>query len=111
MDTTFLITDFIIFTAAAVLGFIIGATYVESEFEKDSDYLAAEVENLNEALDALAESYEQLTAENVQLITALERSVDAYEKLKAEEEYKKSPEYLRKMIRNAKRIADSYEDN
>ena len=105
------VLDFVIFTAAAVLGFIIGATYVESEFEKDADYLAAEVENLNDALDALAESYQQLTAENVQLITALERSVDAYEKLKAEEEYKKSPEYLRKMIRNAKRIADSYEDN
>ena len=87
MDTAFLVTDFIIFTAAAVLGFIIGATFVDSEFEKDSGYLADKVEHL--------------TSENAQLITALERSVDAYEKLQAEIAYKKSPEYLRKAVKKA----------
>lgn len=87
MDTSMYILDFVIFTAAAVLGFIIGATYVESEFEKDADYLAEEVE--------------RLTRENVQLITAIERSVDAYEKLQAEIAHKKSPEYLRKAVKKA----------
>ena len=87
MDTAFLVTDFIIFTAAAVLGFIIGATFVDSAFEKDAEYLAEEVE--------------RLTAENAQLFTAIERSVDAYEKLQAEIAHKKSPDYLRKAVKKA----------
>lgn len=62
MNLSFLVIDFIIFTAAATAGFIWGAMWVDSEFEKDSAYLAAEVESLNEALDVLEEQYQELDA-------------------------------------------------
>lgn len=76
MNTSMYILDFFIFTAAAVLGFIIGATFVDSEFEKDVYYLSAEVENLNDALDALTESYEQAVAEGDRLAEALQRAIN-----------------------------------
>ena len=61
MDWSFLVIDFIIFTAAATGGFIWGAFWMDSEFEKDSAYLAAEVESLNDALDVLEEQYQELS--------------------------------------------------
>lgn len=60
MSWSFLVIDFIIFTAAATGGFIWGAFWMDSEFEKDAEYLAAEVESLNEALDVLEEQYQEL---------------------------------------------------
>jgi hypothetical protein len=108
MDISFLVIDFIIFTAAAILGFIWGAMWVDSEFERDSAYLSAEVENLNKALDALSESYNQLTRENGRILLALERSVDAHTKLKDEIAYKKSPQGLREAVDKAWR--ESHDD-
>ena len=60
MNMSFLVIDFIIFTGAAVTGFIIGVFWLDSEFKKDAEYLAAEVESLNEALDVLEEQYQEL---------------------------------------------------
>lgn len=89
MNWSFLVIDFIIFTVAASVGFIFGAFWVDSEFEKDSAYLAAEVESLNEALDVLEEQYQELFEQYRQSIEdgnkvfdSLQRSVDAYEELK-----------------------------
>lgn len=81
MNMSILVIDFIIFTVAAVLGFIWGALWVDSEFEQDAAYLAAEVENLTEALEALTESYMDSVAEGDKIFDALQRSVDAYEEL------------------------------
>lgn len=88
MNWSFLVIDFIIFTVAASVGFIFGAFWVDSEFEGDSAYLAAEVESLNEALDVLEEQYQELfeqyrksVSEGNKVFDALQRSVDAYEEI------------------------------
>jgi predicted nucleic acid-binding Zn-ribbon protein len=80
---SFLVIDFIIFTVAATVGFIFGAFWVDSEFERDSAYLAAEVESLNEALDVLEEQYQELNekyrnsiADVSRVFNALDRSID-----------------------------------
>lgn len=84
MNMSFLVIDFIIFMAAATGGFIWGAFWVDSEFEKDSDYLAAEVENLNDALDALTDSYEQEVANGDKLFKALQNAMKEIDNLKSE---------------------------
>ena len=83
MNWSFLVIDFIIFTAAATGGFIWGAFWVDSEFEKDSAYLAAEVESLNDALDVLEEQHQELSdlyykklEEEKKTHIALQRAID-----------------------------------
>jgi len=83
VNMSFLVIDFIIFTVAATVGFIFGAFWVDSEFERDSAYLAAEVESLNEALDVLEEQYQELNekyrnsiADVSRVFNALDRSID-----------------------------------
>jgi hypothetical protein len=77
---SFLVIDFIIFTAAATGGFIWGAMWVDSEFEKDAEYLAAEVENLNDALAALNDSYNQELMNGDKMFIALQRATDELQK-------------------------------
>lgn len=72
---SFLVIDFIIFTAAAILGFIWGAMWVDSEFERDCEYLSAEVETLNAALDAKIDAYNDMYREKDEALAALN---DAY---------------------------------
>lgn len=83
MRMSLLVIDFIIFTAAAVVGFIFGAFWVDSEFERDSAYLAAEVESLNDALDVLEEQHQELSdlydkklEEEKKTHIALQRAID-----------------------------------
>jgi len=80
MNWSFLVIDFIIFTVAASVGFIFGAFWVDSEFEKDSAYLAAEVENLNDALAALNDSYNQELMNGDKMFIALQRATDELQK-------------------------------
>lgn len=110
MDWSFLVIDFIIFTAAATGGFIWGAFWMDSEFEKDSAYLAAEVESLNEALDVLEEQYQELyekyrdsVSEGNKIFDSLQRSVDAYEEMKKfdSRKYKPISPELQNKIRDA----------
>lgn len=110
MNWSFLVIDFIIFTVAASVGFIFGAFWVDSEFERDSAYLAAEVESLNEALDVLEEQYQELFEQYRQSIEdgnkvfdSLQRSVDAYEEMKKFDyrQYKPISPELQNKIRDA----------
>jgi uncharacterized protein (UPF0333 family) len=80
MNMSFLVIDFIIFVAAATGGFIWGAMWVDSEFEKDAEYLAAEVENLNDALAALNDSYNQELMNGDKMFIALQRATDELQK-------------------------------
>jgi hypothetical protein len=119
MRMSFLVIDFIIFTAAAILGFIWGAMWVDSEFERDCEYLSAEVENLNHALDALNDSYNQELLNGDRLFIALQRATDAIadrDKVIASlnrqiEEKTMTPEKLQKSIADAWEQAHRDRDN
>lgn len=115
MSWSFLVIDFIIFTAAATIGFIWGALWVDSEFEEGYTYLSAEVENLTNELtftrqdfDTLMKTYQDEVLNGNRLFDALQRSVDAREEM--EKMFPKnngqiSPE-LQKKIQDAWRQAN-----
>lgn len=115
MSWSFLVIDFIIFTAAAVLGFIWGALWVDSAFENDAAYLSAEVENLTNELkfmqqdfDTLMKTYQDEVLNGNRLFDALQRSVDAREEMERmfpKNRNQISPETQRK-IREAWEQAD-----
>jgi hypothetical protein len=115
MEMSLLVINFIIFVAAATGGFIWGVMWIDSEFEKDVVYLAAEVENLNDALDALNDSYNQELMNGDKMFIALQRSmdwqketeavlrnlIDENDRLKNLPTYDNSPEGIRQAIEDA----------
>ena len=56
--------------------FLLGLWEGHCDADESLDYLAAEVENLNDALDALTHSYEQAVAEGDRLYDALQRTIN-----------------------------------
>lgn len=114
MNASSLVIYFIIFTAAASVGFILGAFWVDSEFEKDSEYLAAEVESLtnenkilHQDLEAAMTSLNQSIEYGNKIFDALQRSVDAYEEMKKfkSQKYKSISPEIQNKIRDAWRQA------
>ena len=56
--------------------FLLGLWEGHCDADESLDYLSAEVENLNDALDALTHSYEQAVAEGDRLYDALQRTIN-----------------------------------
>jgi outer membrane murein-binding lipoprotein Lpp len=59
-----------------VAAFLLGLWEGHCDADESLDYLSAEVENLNDALDALTHSYEQAVAEGDRLYDALQRTIN-----------------------------------
>lgn len=59
-----------------VAAFLLGLWEGHCDADESLDYLSAEVENLNDALDALTDSYEQAVAEGDRLYNALQRAIN-----------------------------------
>ena len=109
MSTSMYVLDFFIFMAAAVMGFIIGATYVDSQFEKDVEYLSAEVENLNSMVDSLLLELQNEREKNepsfFSMFYELTDSRNQMDKFISDNKAGMSPE-LQKKIRDAWRKAN-----
>lgn len=90
-----------------MVGLWFGYSFADDLVDEETYHLSAEIEHLNDALDALAESYEQSVEYGNKIFDALQRSVDAYEEMKKfkSQKYKSISPEIQNKIRDAWRQA------
>jgi hypothetical protein len=71
----------IIICVMVTCAFLLGLWEGENDADENLDYLAAEVENLNDALDALNDSYQREILSGEQVFKALQNSMAERERM------------------------------